>query len=77
MPLPVTLNDYLLINQMGYEVRFKNNKPIKVVKRKTLVNIVRIVFEYFSWYAIVTKYKLLITIGNIKQKDRKAKGART
>ncbi|MEG6613730.1 hypothetical protein V6C42_12820 [Pseudoclostridium thermosuccinogenes] len=34
MPIPVTLNDCLLLYQMGYEVEINDGKVIKVKKRK-------------------------------------------
>lgn len=33
MPLPVTLTDYILLDQMGYEVLHKDGKPVKVVPK--------------------------------------------
>ena len=36
MPLPVTLNDGILLYQMGYEVEIGNGKVIAVKKKKHL-----------------------------------------
>lgn len=33
MPLPVTLTDYILLDQMGYEVIFLDGKPVTVVPK--------------------------------------------
>lgn len=33
MPLPVTITDYILLDQMGYEVLHKDGKPVKVVPK--------------------------------------------
>lgn len=70
MPLPKTLSDYSLLTQMGYEVKMKNCKPVKVVKRRKLIKAIKRfaigLHENFHWYVLVIKYKFsLITIEQI------------
>lgn len=79
MPLPKTLNDYSLLTQMGYEVKMRNCKPVKVVKRRMLIKVIKRfaigLHENFDWYVLVTKYKFSSLYNNqmhvLERKRRK------
>lgn len=65
MPLPESLNDYVLLDQMGYDVKMKNSRPVKVIKRRKLIkatiSLVTGLIKNFHWYVLVTRHKLSVS----------------
>lgn len=54
MPKPVTLNDCMLVMQMGYEVEIENCQVIRLIKKKKPSILSAKFINLFTFYRVST-----------------------